>query len=94
MKSATTTIIFVAASLAGCGGVYQISRDASHSGTRADFQRDELFCNQRNFFVLSEPTDMTQTIYLTERFKSCMQERGWRYSLQERKLSLAKPAGL
>ena len=93
MKLKTTATLLIAATLAGCGGVYQISRHPGFEGTRADFQRDELVCNQRNFFVFSDPSDTAQTIYMTGRFMACMTEKGWRYSLKERKFSLAKPAG-
>lgn len=93
MKLKTTALILVAAALGGCGGVYQISRAPGYEGTRDDFRRDELFCNQRNFFVLSDPADMTQTVYMTNTFLNCMQQKGWTYSRRERKFSFMKPAG-
>ncbi len=94
MTLKTTAAILVAATLGGCGGVYQISRVPGYEGSRDDFRRDELVCNQRNFFVFADPTDMTQTIYMTATFLNCMKEKGWKYSLRERKFSLMKPAGL
>ncbi len=93
MRLKTTAILLIAATLSGCGGIYQISRHPGFEGTRADFQRDELVCNQRNFFVLSDPSDTAQTIYMTGRFMACMTEKGWKYSLKERKFSLMMPAG-
>ncbi len=86
-------MLLTAVALTGCGGVYQISRHPGFEGSRADFLRDELVCNQRNFFVLSDPSDTTQTIYMTGRFVACMTEKGWKYSMKERKFSLMKPAG-
>ncbi len=94
MKLTTTAALLVAATLAGCGGVYQISRTPGYEGSRDDFRRDELVCNHRNFFVFADPTDMTQTIFVTSTFLDCMREKGWKYSLRERKFSLMKQAGL
>lgn len=90
----TAAILMAATTLAACGGVYRISRIPGYEGTRDDFMRDELVCNQRNFFVFSDPTDMTQTIYMTGTFLDCMKEKGWKYSLRERTFSLMKQAGL
>ncbi len=93
MRIKTTALLLTAATLAGCGGVYQISRYPGFEGTRADFRRDELLCNQRNFFVFSGSADASQTIYMTKQFMTCMTEKGWKYSLKERKFSLMKQAG-
>ncbi len=93
MKLKTTATLLLAASLAGCGGVYQIARAPGYEGSRDDFRRDELVCNQRNFFVFADPTDMTQTIFMTNAFLGCMREKGWKYSLRERKFSMMKQAG-
>jgi hypothetical protein len=94
MKLKTIATVLVATTLAGCGGVYRISRVPGYEGTRADFQRDELICNQHNFFVFAAPTDTKQTIYMTKHFRECMKEKGWKYSLYERKFWPTKPAGL
>lgn len=94
MKLKTTATILIAATLAGCGGVYQISRVPGSERTREDFLRDELACNQHNFFVISNPSNTKQTIYITEHFRLCMKEKGWKYTLKERKFWPSKPAGL
>lgn len=84
----------IATLLAGCGGVYQISRAPGNAGSGADFARDERACNQQNFFVMSSADDPKQTIYITDKFIGCMEAKGWKYARSERKFWPAKQSSL
>jgi hypothetical protein len=89
-----TALLFTAALLAGCGGTYQVARAPGNAGSSSDFARAERDCNQRNAFVMANPEDAKQTIYLTDAFRDCMASKGWNYSRTERKLWPAKQAGI
>ncbi len=94
MKTSTLLMIATTALLCACGGNYQVTR-AGTAASKADFARDEMACNQVNFFVRSAVReDPTQTIHMTDKFIDCMRDKGWNYTRTERTFAWTKSTQL
>jgi len=95
MKKSAAAVLLLSALLVGCGGNYQITRAGNGAVTKAAFDNDERACNQANFFVPQSSKDKKdQTIHMSSVFLDCMRDKGWNFTLTERKLSWMKSVRL